>query len=66
MKCPHCRSHMDNYQTTQDNRSQVCFYRCMVCDSEHVTASVVTSSQLPTSSTMLSAYSGNTSQIHAV
>jgi len=43
MKCPHCQSHMDNYQSSKDDRCQVQFYRCTVCDGESVASSMVPS-----------------------
>ncbi len=46
MKCPHCHSHMDNYQTSTEERSQVRFYKCTVCQAEHVTASRIAIHQI--------------------
>lgn len=65
MKCPHCQSHMDNYQTTYDDRSQVSFYRCTLCDAEHVTATVMTAHQMISSQAMAAPQTRNTSQIYA-
>ncbi len=41
MKCPHCDSHMDNYQYEIEQNSLVRFYRCTICDSEIVSSSMV-------------------------
>ena len=65
MKCPHCQSHMDNYQTTHADRSQVSFYRCTLCDAEHVTSTVMTAYQVLAAQTMAAIQTRNTSQIYA-
>ena len=41
MKCPNCSSHMLVAQETVNARSQVTFYRCSVCNSEHVSSEPV-------------------------
>lgn len=38
MKCPNCSSHMFITDETATSRSQVTFYRCSVCVSEHVSS----------------------------
>ncbi len=41
MKCTHCRSQMFVADETVNDRSQVTFYRCSVCASEHVSSEPV-------------------------
>ncbi len=38
MKCPNCSSQMFITDETATSRSQVTFYRCSVCVSEHVSS----------------------------
>ena len=38
MKCPNCSSQMFITDETVNSRSQVTFYRCSVCVSEHVSS----------------------------
>ena len=38
MKCPNCKSHMFVTDETATIRSQVTFYRCSLCASEHVSS----------------------------
>ena len=38
MKCPNCSSQMFITDETSNSRSQVTFYRCSVCVSEHVSS----------------------------
>jgi hypothetical protein len=56
---------MDNYQTTHDDRSQVSFYRCTLCEAEHVTSTVMTAYQLLTNQAMAAMQTGSASQIYA-
>ena len=41
MKCPNCNSQMFITGETANARSQVTFYRCSVCVSEHVSSEPV-------------------------
>jgi transposase-like protein len=45
MKCPHCNSLMNIYQKTTTDKSEVSFYRCTICISEHVSSSILTRAQ---------------------
>ncbi|MBT3722430.1 MAG: hypothetical protein HOM14_16855 [Gammaproteobacteria bacterium] len=45
MKCPHCNSLMNIYESTKNDKSQVSFYRCSICVAQHVSSSVVTTGQ---------------------
>ena len=50
MKCPNCRSQMFVTDETVNSLSQVTFYRCSLCVSEHVSSEPVreaTSYQTP-------------------
>jgi len=38
MQCPKCRSQMFVLDETVNSRSQVTFYRCSLCVSEHVSS----------------------------
>ena len=38
MKCPNCSSQMFVTNETSNERSQVTFYRCSICVSEHVSS----------------------------
>ena len=38
MKCPNCNSQMFITDETSNSRSQVTFYRCSICVSEHVSS----------------------------
>ena len=62
MKCPHCNSHMENTDASSDNKVQVSFYRCTICEAEHVTSSVVPVYRLNPTSATASFFSGNASQ----
>ncbi|MCP4076018.1 MAG: hypothetical protein GY744_07530 [Gammaproteobacteria bacterium] len=46
MKCPHCNSLMNIYETTKNDKSQVSFYRCSICVAQHVSSSIVTTGQI--------------------
>ncbi len=46
MKCPHCNSLMNIYETATTDKSQVFFYRCTICIAEHVSSSMLTTAQL--------------------
>ncbi len=41
MKCPNCNSEMFVTDETVNTRSQVTFYRCSLCVSEHVSSEPV-------------------------
>lgn len=41
MKCPNCKSQMFIIDETANARSQVTFYRCSICVSEHVSSEPV-------------------------
>ena len=41
MKCPNCKSEMFVTDETVNARSQVTFYRCSLCVSEHVSSEPV-------------------------
>ena len=41
MKCPNCKSQMFVTDETANARSQVTFYRCSICVSEHVSSEPV-------------------------
>ncbi len=41
MKCPNCKSEMFVTDETVNARSQVIFYRCSLCVSEHVSSEPV-------------------------
>ncbi len=41
MKCPNCKSQMFVTDETANARSQVTFYRCSICVSEHVSSGPV-------------------------
>lgn len=45
MKCPHCNSLMNIYQKTTTDKSEVSFFRCTICVSEHVSSSILTRAQ---------------------
>ncbi len=62
MKCPHCNSHMEHTDASSDNKVQVSFYRCTICEAQHVTSSVVPVYQLNTLPSSTSSFSSNTSQ----
>lgn len=38
MKCPNCKSQMFVIDETANAKSQVTFYRCSICVSEHVSS----------------------------
>ncbi len=38
MKCPNCKSQMFVTDETANTKSQVTFYRCSICVSEHVSS----------------------------
>ncbi len=46
MKCPQCNSTMDNYDSSKNSISQVLFYRCQICNAEHVSSHILTSHEL--------------------
>jgi hypothetical protein len=62
MKCPHCNSHMENYQSASDDKIEVLFYRCTICEALHVSSSCITTHPInsPLHSTAL--FSSNSSQ----
>lgn len=62
MKCPHCNSHMDNYQSSADDKCQVLFYRCTICEAQHVSSSKVTTYQLESTHHSTQLFSRNRSQ----
>ncbi len=49
MKCPQCSSIMENYDSSKNSISQVLFYRCHICNAEHVSSHMLTSHQLDNS-----------------
>ena len=44
MKCPNCSSQMFITDETANDRSQVTFYRCSLCVSEHVSSEPIVES----------------------
>lgn len=38
MKCPNCSSHMFVSSESSGEKSQVTFFRCSICSSEHVSS----------------------------
>jgi hypothetical protein len=62
MKCPHCNSHMDNYQSSSDEKIEVLFYRCTICEAQHVSSSKVSARRLISVLPSSPLFSGNTSQ----
>ncbi len=42
MRCPHCLSLMENYRNDATERSRVRFYRCTLCQKEHVSSETLT------------------------
>ena len=42
MKCPQCNSIMENYDSSKNSISQVLFYRCHICNAEHVSSHMLT------------------------
>jgi DNA-directed RNA polymerase subunit M/transcription elongation factor TFIIS len=62
MKCPHCNSHMDNYQSSSDEKIEVLFYRCTICEALHVSSSKVSAHQLNSALSSSPLFSSNTSQ----
>ena len=44
MKCPNCNSQMFVTDETANTRSQVTFYRCSICVSEHVSSEPIVES----------------------
>jgi hypothetical protein len=41
MKCPNCNSQMFITDETANSKSQVTFYRCSICVSEHVSSQAI-------------------------
>lgn len=62
MKCPHCNSHMDNYESSSDDKIEVLFYRCTICEAQHVSSSKVSAYQLNSAFPTAALFSSNTSQ----
>ncbi len=62
MKCPHCNSHMDNYETSSDDKIEVLFYRCTICEAQHVSSSKVTAYQIKSVLSSAAPFPGNRSQ----
>lgn len=62
MKCPHCNSHMDNYESSSDDKIEVLFYRCTICEAQHVSSSKVSTYQINSVFSSTSLFSSNTSQ----
>jgi len=42
MQCPHCFSLMENYRSEHNDKSLVNFYRCTLCQKEHVSSEQLT------------------------
>ena len=42
MQCPHCFSLMENYRNEHNDKSLVRFYRCTLCQKEHVSSEQLT------------------------
>jgi len=49
MKCPNCSSQMFITNETANSRSQVTFYRCSICVSEHVSSEPILEAASPES-----------------
>jgi len=45
MKCPQCNSLMEIYDQVSNDKSKVSFYRCTICEAEHVASSMLTAGQ---------------------
>ena len=43
MKCPHCASNMEMFDSSNNSISQVLFYRCQICSAEHVSSQMLSS-----------------------
>ena len=47
MKCPNCKSQMFVTDETANAKSQVTFYRCSICVSEHVSSEPIFEASSP-------------------
>lgn len=47
MKCPNCKSQMFVTDETVNAKSQVTFYRCSICVSEHVSSEPILKAAAP-------------------
>ena len=41
MKCPLCASNMEIFDSSKNSISQVLFYRCQICSTEHVSSEML-------------------------
>lgn len=62
MKCPQCNSLMENYDSSSNDKSQVNFFRCTICEAEHVSSALITVGQFMGMGNSLLNVSRNTSQ----
>jgi hypothetical protein len=62
MKCPHCKSHMDNYESSNDDKIEVLFYRCTICEALHVSSAKISAYHLNSDLPSTALFSSNSSQ----
>lgn len=62
MQCPQCKSLMEIYDQFANDKSEVSFYRCTICEAEHVSSSMLTAGQFDTPALPVLGISGNQSQ----
>ena len=60
MKCPNCKSQMFVTEETANAKSQVTFYRCSICVSEHVSSEPIFEAANPETSEYFEAPTADT------
>lgn len=62
MQCPQCKSLMDIYDQFANDKSEVSFYRCTICEAEHVSSTMLTAGQSEVHALPVFGLSGSQSQ----
>lgn len=62
MKCSHCNSPMQIVDRVTYDKSSVSFYRCTICEAEHVSSSMLTTGRLDDRASLMERFSPSLSQ----